>query len=115
VPRRKPLFESALIFQNIPADTSLPEPEGVSVVNISSTERSNLPLALIVEPVSQLRFRIVFQSNRFEDSTIARILQNLQRMLVEMTTGSSTISSLSTPDLERKQLLDSFNQSFAAY
>ncbi|HKG81050.1 MAG TPA: condensation domain-containing protein, partial [Pyrinomonadaceae bacterium] len=115
VPRRKPLFESALIFQNIPSDVTLPESEGVSLVKVTSTERSNLPLALIVEPASQLRFRIVYQSNRFEEPTIARILQNLQRMLIEITTGDGTVSSLSTTDIERKQLLDSFNQSFAAF
>jgi non-ribosomal peptide synthetase component F len=114
VARRNPLFESVLIFQNIPADRALPESEGVSVVKISATERSNLPLALIVEPASQLRYRIVYQSNRFEEPTIARILQNLQRTITEITSGAvTTLASLSPAELERKQLLDSFNQSFA--
>jgi amino acid adenylation domain-containing protein len=116
VPRQQPLFESALIFQNIPSDVSLPESEGVSVVSISSTERSNLPLALIVEPATQLRFRIVYQSNRFEEPTIARILQKLQRTLIEIASGSNVaLSSLASADVERKLLVDSFNQSLATF
>src|SRR6185369_6980065 len=49
VPRGQPLFDSALVFQNIPTDIGL-ESEGVGVVSVKSTERSNLPLALVVEP-----------------------------------------------------------------
>jgi aryl carrier-like protein len=115
VPRRQPLFESVLIFQNILSDTALPESEGVKVIGINQTERSNLPLALIIEPGPRLLFKIVYQSSHFEDATIERILENLQRTLVEMATNASTtLSSLShQADAERKFLIDSFNQSLA--
>jgi amino acid adenylation domain-containing protein len=115
VPRRQPLFESALIFQNIQSDIALPESEGVKVLGISSTERSNLPLALVVDPGSRLVFRIVYQSSRFEDATIARILENLQRTIIKITTDPSvTLGSLSyQADAERKLLIDSFTQSLA--
>ena len=115
VPRRQPLFESALIFQNILNDVALPESEGVKVLGISSTERSNLPLALVVEPGARLVFKVVYQSSRFEDATIDRILENLQRTLTEITTNpSTTLSSLSYhADEQRKLLIDSFNQSLA--
>ncbi|HET6854329.1 MAG TPA: condensation domain-containing protein, partial [Pyrinomonadaceae bacterium] len=116
VPRREPLFESVLIFQNILSDTALAESEGIEVIGINQTERSNLPLALIVEPGSRLLFKIVYQSSRFEDATIERILDNLQRILVEISTNASTtLSSLShQADAERKLLIDSFNQSLAS-
>jgi amino acid adenylation domain-containing protein len=116
VPRRQPLFESVLIFQNILHDDSLPESEGVKVLGISSTERSNLPLALVVEPGARLVFRIVYQSSRFEDATIDRILENLQRTISGITTNpSTTLSSLSYhADTQRKLLIDSFNQSLAS-
>ncbi len=116
VPRREPLFESVLIFQNILTDDALPESEGVKVLGISSTERSNLPLALIVEPGARLVFRVVYQSSRFEDATIDRILENLQRTISEITTNpGTTLSSLSYhADTQRKLLIDSFNQSLAS-
>jgi amino acid adenylation domain-containing protein len=116
VPRRQPLFESVLIFQNILNDVALPESEGVKVLAINSTERSNLPLALIVEPGARLVFKVVYQSNRFEDATIDRILENLQRTISEITTNpNTTLSSLSYhADAHRKLLIDSFNQSLAS-
>jgi len=85
------------------------------VIGVNSIERSNLPLALIVEPGPRINFRIIYQASRFEDATIARMLENLQRILVEITTNSSiTSSSLShQADAERKLLIDSFNQSLA--
>jgi amino acid adenylation domain-containing protein len=112
VPRGRPLFESVLIFQNIPLDISLSESVGLKVLAIKSTERTNVPLAVIVEPGSQLRFKIVYQRKRFDDVTIERITQNLQRILISITTISEvTWSSLSTHEDEKTLLIESFNQS----
>ena len=111
VPRGQPLFESVLIFQNIPLDISLSKSVGLKVLAIKSTERTNVPLAMIVEPGSQLRFKIVYQRTRFDDVTIDRIIQNLHRLLVSITTNSEgTLSSLSTREHEKTSLIESFNQ-----
>lgn len=115
VPRGVPLFNSVLIFQNIPTDLSLPESEGLNVIGIHSTERTNVPLALVVEPHSQMLLRIVYQRSRFNDSTIARILESLQRCLIEITTNSeATLATLNGYDPERTQLVNTFNQSWDA-
>ena len=112
VPRGEPLFESVLIMQNIPLDISLSESVGLKVLAIKSTERTNVPLALIVEPGSQLRFKIVYQRSRFDDITIDRIIQNLHRILISITTNpEATLSSLSACEDEKTSLIESFNQS----
>ena len=112
VPRGQPLFESVLIHQNIPFDISLSESVGLKVLAIKSTERTNVPLAVIIEPGSQLRFKIVYQRTRFDDITIERIIQNLHRILTSMVTNSEvTLSSLSTREDEKTLLIESFNQS----
>ena len=115
VPRNQPLFESVLIFQNFPSNLALPKSANVKVIGVKLLERNNLPLALVVEPGTRLHLRIVYMGSRFEDVTIDRILENLQRILVEMTANSNAaLSSISSqPNAERKSLIDSFNQSLA--
>ncbi|HSE18779.1 MAG TPA: amino acid adenylation domain-containing protein [Pyrinomonadaceae bacterium] len=113
VPRGQPLFESVLILQNIPLEFSLSESVGLKVLAIKTTERTNVPLAVIIEPGSQLRFKIVYQRTRFGDVTIERMIRNLQRILTWMSTNSeAALSSLPTfCDDERTNLIESFNQS----
>jgi len=117
VPRGQPLFDSVLIFQNIPRDINLSESEGLRVVGIRSTERSNLPLALVVEPGSQLLLNIVYQHSRLDEVTIGRILETLHRILIQMANDSqATLSVLSThAQAERSLLINSFNQSLTGF
>jgi amino acid adenylation domain-containing protein len=113
VPRGLPLFESVLIFQNIPLDLELSESVGLKVLGVKSTERTNVPLAVIVEPGVQLRFKIVYHRSRLDDVTIDRIAENLQRVLTSMTANSeASLSRLSGREAEKSVLIQSFNQSF---
>jgi hypothetical protein len=116
VPRNQPLFESVLVFQNFPSGVALPESAGIKVISVGLVERSNVPLALVVEPGSRLHLRIVYMGSRFEDATIDRMLEILDRILIEITTNSgAALSSISYQmDAERKLLIDSFNQSLAS-
>lgn len=113
VPRGQPLFESVLILQNIPLELSLSESVGLNVLAIKSIERTNVPLAMIIEPGSQLRFKIVYQRTRFNDVTIDRIIGNLQRILNWMCANpEAALSSIPTFfDDEKTTLIESFNQS----
>lgn len=113
--RNQPLFESALIFQNFPTSAGSPEAAGVKVIGVHLLERNNLPLALVVEPGAQFHFRLVYMSNRFDDATIDRIHENLRRVLAEIISPGAILSSISHGvNPERKQLIDSFNQSLAS-
>lgn len=115
VPRTQPLFDSVVIFQNFPVMASIPESAGIQVVGVSLVERSNLPLAFVVEPGAQFLFRVIYMANRFDDSTVDRILENFQRILVELATKPDALLStiFSEADNERQLLIDSFNQSLA--
>ena len=115
VPRTQPLFESVIIFQNFPVTASIPESATVKVVGVSLVERSNLPFALVVEPGAQFLFRVIFMGNHFDDTTVDRILENFQRILVELANKPDAVLStiFSQVDNERKLLIDSFNQSLA--
>jgi len=117
VPRSKPLFQSVVIFQNLPILVAVAESASVKVVGVKLIERNNVPLALVVEPGPRFHFRIVYMGSRFEDATIDQILENFQRILVELTNNSdAALSSISYQvDAERQHLIDSFNQSLASF
>ncbi len=116
VPRNQPLFESVLVFQNFPSGVALPESAGIEVISVALIERSNVPLALVVEPGPRLHLRIVYMGTRFEDATIDEMLEKLQRILIDLTTNpSAALSSISYQvDDDRRLLIDSFNQNFAS-
>lgn len=116
VPRNQPLFESVIVFQNYPGGVAVPESAGIEVMNIQVIERSNVPLALVPHPASRLNLKIVYMGSRFEAVTIDRLLENLTRILIELTTNSdSTLSSISYQvKTEQQLLIDSFNQNLAS-
>jgi hypothetical protein len=116
VPRSESLFQSVVIFQNLPLMVTMPESSAVKVVGVSLIERNNVPLALVVEPGPRFHFRIVYMGSRFEDLTIDRMLDNFQRIVIELTNNSDgALSSISyQADTERQLLIDSFNQSLAS-
>ena len=117
VPREQPFFDSVIVFQNYPGGVAVPESAGIEVVNVEVIERSNVPLALVPNPAARLDLKIVYMGSRFEDATIERILKNLSRILVELTTESTTtLSSISyQAETERQSLIDSFNRSLASF
>lgn len=116
VPRTQPLFESVVIFQNLPRMVSVPDSSLVQVVGVSLIERNNVPLALVVEPGERFHFRIVYMGSRFDDVTIDRMLENFQRIIIDLTSNcDAPLSSISYQiDTERQLLIDSFNQSLAS-
>jgi hypothetical protein len=116
VPRGQPLFQSVVIFQNFPLMVTMPESSTVKVVGASLIERNNVPLALVVEPETRFHFRIVYMGSRFDDATIDRMLENFQRIIIELVSNAdSALSSISYQvHTERQLLIDSFNQSLAS-
>lgn len=117
VPRSQALFESVVIFQNLPRMVSMPDSSSaVQVVGVSLIERNNVPLALVVEPGDRFHFRIVYMGSRFDHATIDRMLENFQKIIIDLTDNSdAALSSISYQvDTERQLLIDSFNQSLAS-
>jgi hypothetical protein len=118
VPRTQPLFESGIVFQNFPAMASAPDEEtgSVKVVGVHLIERNNIPMLLVVEPGARFHFRIVYMGSRFDDNTIDQVLENFQRILMELINNpDAPVASISHHgDNERQSLIDSFNQSLAS-
>jgi len=116
VPRNQPLFESVIVFQNYPRGVAVPRSAGVELVKVDVIERSHLPLALVPHPGCPMELKIVYMGSRFDDATIDRLMENLERILVELTIDpDAPLSSISyQADTERQFLIESFNQSLAS-
>jgi amino acid adenylation domain-containing protein len=108
------LFETILLFQNIPTDEFLSEPSRrLRLVNSKGAERTNYPLTVEVRPGARWRIKVVYDSRRFDESTIDMKLEQIRELLTRMTSNSeATLASLSSSEeTERSMLIGAFNLS----
>jgi amino acid adenylation domain-containing protein len=108
------LFETILVFQNIPTDEFLSEPSRrLRLVNSKSAERTNYPLTVEVRPGARWQVKVVYDNRRFDESTIDMKLDQIRGLLMGMTSDSEApLGSLSTStETERTQLIGAFNLS----
>ncbi|GAB1539474.1 hypothetical protein NUACC21_21410 [Scytonema sp. NUACC21] len=82
VPRELPLFESIMVFENYPVDASLQERNSIEISDIRTFERSSYPLTVIVGSDLDLVVRIGYDSSRFAQTVIRRMLGHFQTMLM---------------------------------
>ena len=118
VPRGISLFESIVVVENYPLDTSLKEQvSGLSIQNVRSVERTNYPLTLEAIPGQKLCLGISYEGCRFDAATIRRMLGHFQVLLESIITHpEQRISELSLLGAaERHQLLVEWNNIQAEY
>ncbi|MEW6735756.1 MAG: amino acid adenylation domain-containing protein, partial [Acidobacteriota bacterium] len=83
VPRGLPLFESILVFENIPIDTSMRQWRGeLEIVEAKSFARTNYPITLAIIPDDKLLFKMEYNCRRFDTVAIDRTLTRLHTLLV---------------------------------
>ncbi|MBE9215239.1 amino acid adenylation domain-containing protein [Plectonema cf. radiosum LEGE 06105] len=118
IPRSLPLFESIIVFENYPVETTVKSAiKDLKLQNISTTEQNNYPLGLYVVVDSRITLRILYDSCRFDNGTISRILNHLQTLLAGILFDSEQILSelpLLTP-AEQQQLLIEWNNTNREY
>jgi amino acid adenylation domain-containing protein/non-ribosomal peptide synthase protein (TIGR01720 family) len=84
VPRDLPLFESIVVFENYPISSAGLDQGGrvpVEIRDMQLAEQSNYPLTLVAVPGPALLVRINYASQRFDRTTIIRILGHLRTIL----------------------------------
>ncbi|WP_333059748.1 MULTISPECIES: amino acid adenylation domain-containing protein [unclassified Microcoleus] len=118
VPRRLPLFDTLVVFENYPLESSLQKRvQNLEIESVLSFEKTNYALTLMVVPGEELALKIGYSSNRFEDAAIARMLGHLQTLLEGMSANPerqlSELPLLSAA--ERQQLLVQWNDTQADY
>jgi amino acid adenylation domain-containing protein len=82
IPRGASLFDSIVVFENYPVDaTAVLGNDSFCLENIQVSQQTNYPLTLIVLPGEQLQVRISYDTNRFDDGAITRLLGHFQTLL----------------------------------
>ncbi|HSS78500.1 MAG TPA: amino acid adenylation domain-containing protein [Thermoanaerobaculia bacterium] len=118
-PAGLPLFESIVVFENIPgvpaSDGS--RPDAFALGESRYLARSNLPLALVARPGRALTLEILFEGGRFDSATVDRMLRHLVHLLSSFPDGEQgrlADLSLLAPS-EREQILRDGNGIETAY
>ncbi|BAU16060.1 amino acid adenylation domain protein (plasmid) [Leptolyngbya sp. NIES-3755] len=85
LPRDVPMFESLIITENYPVDTSLQrQASDLSIEGVLSFGRSHYPLSLVIGLGSQVFLELTYDNRRFNADTIDRLLEHLQTLLTGM-------------------------------
>ncbi|GAA6614913.1 amino acid adenylation domain-containing protein [Scytonema sp. NUACC26] len=118
MPRGLPLFESIVVFENYPVDAALQEhSQKLHISDVRAIERTNYPLTLIAQPGEQLSLRFIYDTQRFDSATIARMADHFQTLLEGIITNParqlSDIPLLTAA--EQNQLLVEWNNTQADY
>ncbi len=88
IPPGMPLFESILVFENYPVDSSKADSnKTLKISDIRCFERTNYPLTVVVIPNSELSGRIIYETRRFDRKTIDRMIGHFKTLLEEIATN----------------------------
>ncbi|HVG18997.1 MAG TPA: condensation domain-containing protein, partial [Blastocatellia bacterium] len=109
VPRGTPLFESIVVFENYPIESSsLSQASSLEIAELRSYEKTNYPLTVIFKPGEELSLEIKYDGSKFDTDMAERALRHLAN-LMESIAGSSDCRLRELAILseeERRQLLD---------
>ncbi|XYI02620.1 non-ribosomal peptide synthase/polyketide synthase [Sorangium sp. So ce1128] len=115
-PPARPLFESLLVIENYPMDTTLRQGgDALAVTDIRSVERTNYPLTAVVVPGDEITLRILYAADLFGPATVERMLGHLHMLLQALVQGPSqrlADVSVITPE-ERHRCLVTWNDTQA--
>ncbi|MEM7556369.1 MAG: amino acid adenylation domain-containing protein [Cyanobacteria bacterium P01_A01_bin.84] len=117
IPRGSTLFEHILVFENYPVDASLLQSQaGLKIEKVNSLEWTSFPLTMLVSAANELNFKIKYDSNRFDNSTIENLLIHFQ-ILLENIANHPDYSLIELPLLTdaEQQLLTEWNSTQAEY
>ena len=85
IPQELPLFESIVVFENYPQDTSLSNPgSSIQITKRRVIEQTNYPLTVIAVPGQELSLRILYDGSRFDGETINLMMGHLVTLLEGM-------------------------------
>jgi non-ribosomal peptide synthetase component F len=108
IPRSASLFDSIVVFENYPVDaTAVLGNDSFYLENIQVSQQTNYPLTLIALPGDQLQVKISYDTNRFDDGTITRLLGHFQTLLEGIVANpEARVSQLPLlTEFEKSQLL----------
>ncbi|MGB3299068.1 MAG: amino acid adenylation domain-containing protein, partial [Phormidesmis sp.] len=107
IPRQSPLFESVVVFENYPLE-STKGIAGLDLLDVAVIEQTHYPLTLFAVATEAISFKAMYDAQRFSEGAIARLSNHLQTTLTAITTHpQSNLGDISILSVnEQQQLLD---------
>lgn len=114
IPKRHALFESIVIFENYPVDSSLDaQAQALRIDEVEVHEQTGFPLTLTAAPGECIPLKLSWETSRFETEQAIRLLEHLTNLLTRLTTDlPSTVAQWSASMMgaeEVEQLSQQFN------
>ncbi|HEY0606234.1 MAG TPA: amino acid adenylation domain-containing protein, partial [Herpetosiphonaceae bacterium] len=118
IPRGQSLFDSLVIFENYPIQDAVVARREASLrmEHARGVEQSNYPLNIAVVPSAELEVLISYNSARFDDAAITRMLGHLHTLLSSMAVDpGQRLADLSLLTAAERQQLEAWNTTAQPY
>ncbi|BAY68263.1 non-ribosomal peptide synthetase [Anabaena sp. FACHB-709] len=110
------LFDSILVFENYPVDTSgISQNQDLRIIDIQSLEWTSFPLTMLVSVGNQLSLKVKYDRNRFTDNAITQLLEHFCNLLLGMSQPGQTIGNLPLLTQQEYETIHKWNQTEAYY
>ncbi|WP_297847969.1 non-ribosomal peptide synthetase, partial [Mycobacterium sp.] len=102
------LFDTLFAYENYPIDASaLSGNHELAVTDITSRESTHYPLTVQAQPGRELRLQVEYDTDVFDATRIATLIERLQRILAAMTTDPQRrLSSIDVLEAAEHERLD---------
>ncbi|SOX53887.1 non-ribosomal peptide synthase/polyketide synthase, partial [Mycobacterium ahvazicum] len=102
------LFDTLFVFENYPIDVAaLLGTQGLVVTNFTATEYNHYTLTVQATPGRELRLRVEYDTNTFDDAAIDNLGGRLRRLLACMVADSARrLSSMDLLDSDERDMVD---------
>jgi amino acid adenylation domain-containing protein len=119
VPRGVPLFDSILVFENLPVETSSQQTSSDLIIRADRGvgSRTSYPLTMIVNPGSELSIQAIYDRGRFDAESIRRLLRHFNLLLEQFAAASQrSLAEISLLDAaEANQILHEWNNTSSEF
>ncbi|WHZ21722.1 MAG: polyketide synthase module [Nitrospira sp.] len=118
VPRGRALFDSLLVFENLPVDSSLTNQNlPFRVCQEGDRTHTNYPLTVVIVPLKALELQLTYDRRQCEEATIRRMLAQFQGVLEQLVAGPGRrlgeVTVLSAAEV--REQTRTWNETGAAY
>ena len=114
----QPLFESQLVFENYPVDTTLRDQSMLlELDDYKLVSQTNYPVSIIANPGESLRINVYYDAGQFQAAAIRQILHHWQVLLTKIAAEpQQRLAELSLmSESERHQMLVVWNDTWTDY
>ena len=118
VPRDLPLFESIVVFENYPVDSTMKEQKlSFQISDVRSNEETNYPITLVAAAHQTLVLEFAYEWPLFDDTIIRSMLEHLQNFLTAVAENAQqSLASVSLlTEAEQVRVLKEWNQTQAEF